>query len=279
MSSYDSSWLESVSGSNWNSATTLVPLIVGKYQPKSVVDFGCGLGIWGRALLDISPQTKYLGIDGPYVNTDMLKIPTEFFMPKDLNYFIEVGSFEMAFCLETIEHIEPENSENLIQSLVRSSNRIVFSGAIPNQGGTHHVNEQWLSYWIEKFGKHGYIADFNLRKEIWNDDKIQYHYRQNVVIFEKSTTYSTESSRSCEIIDAVHPQAFLDANVVSSHLKDETFNLRRQIFELNIEIQELNAILEINRSKILGKLLPKFLKGVRRARLNFSNGILNYFRN
>jgi len=36
---------------------------------------------------------------------------------------------------------------------------VLFSAAIPNQGGTGHINEQWQEYWAEKFYANGFGAE------------------------------------------------------------------------------------------------------------------------
>ena len=58
----------------------------------------------------------------------------------------------------------------------------VFSAAIPGQGGTGHVNEQWPSYWRDLFEAEGFEVSGALRFEFWNDDRVENWYRQNLLI-------------------------------------------------------------------------------------------------
>ena len=49
-------------------------------------------------------------------------------------------------------------ADNYINSLTRLAPVILFSAAIPFQGGSGHVNEQWPEYWVAK--KYNYFARF-----------------------------------------------------------------------------------------------------------------------
>jgi hypothetical protein len=50
-------------------------------------------------------------------------------------------TFDLTLCLEVGEHL-PQNAANiLIESLCALSEVIVFSAAIPGQGGQRHINE------------------------------------------------------------------------------------------------------------------------------------------
>ena len=46
---------------------------------------------------------------------------------------------------------------------------VVFSAASAYQGGIHHVNEQWPTYWAALFAEHGLVAVDSLRKDLWRE--------------------------------------------------------------------------------------------------------------
>lgn len=54
--------------------------------------------------------------------------------------------FDVAESLEVAEHFEAKYAQNFINLLTSLSDIIIFSAAIPLQGGTHHVNEQPPAY-------------------------------------------------------------------------------------------------------------------------------------
>ena len=150
-------YLTYYSGSR-RSAQEIVPLIVDMLNPKSVVDVGCGLGTWLEIFLDQGID-DILGIDGSWVNTELLKIPEEKFFKFDLKnpLFID-RKFDLAISLEVIEHLPPDCADIFIESLIRLSPVILFSAAIPHQGGDNHVNERWPTYWVDLFKKKDYVV-------------------------------------------------------------------------------------------------------------------------
>ena len=56
------------------------------------------------------------------------------------------------------EHLPPDASAQLVRSLVEASDRVLFSAAVPGQGGEFHVNERPLAFWQDLFAAHGYVA-------------------------------------------------------------------------------------------------------------------------
>ncbi|MGB8688483.1 MAG: glycosyltransferase family A protein, partial [Microcoleus sp.] len=53
------------------------------------------------------------------------------------------------------------------------------------QGGVEHVNEQWPQYWAYYFQKNGFVVIDCLRKKIWNNEKVEPWYAQNILVFVK----------------------------------------------------------------------------------------------
>ena len=87
---------------------------------------------------------------------------------------------------------------------------ILFSAAVPGQGGTGHLNEQWLSYWARLFLAEGYLPVDGLRARIWWDERIEFWYRQNIVLFCRAEIAASVASRleSGPLLDVVHPRLF-----------------------------------------------------------------------
>jgi hypothetical protein len=92
-------------------------------------------------------------------------------------------SADLALSLEVAEHLPPASARRFVQQLTQTAPLVVFSAAIPGQGGQGHANEQWPSYWIRLFDESGYQVFDILRPRIWADARIPYWYRQNVLVF------------------------------------------------------------------------------------------------
>jgi SAM-dependent methyltransferase len=165
------------------SAEIIVPLVLSLFKVTSVVDVGCGVGGWLK-VFEHHGICDYLGMDGNYLPMEMLKIPAERFRAEDLARLSDMGrSFDLACCLEVAEHLPESCADQFVAALARSAPAILFSAAIPRQGGTAHVNEQWASYWAEKFERHGYVTVDCIRPAIYGDPRVEWWYRQNALIF------------------------------------------------------------------------------------------------
>ena len=88
--------------------------------------------------------------------------------------------------LEVGEHLPSESSERFVSDLTRLAPVVLFSAAIPWQGGNHHINERWQSDWAELFAAGGYEAIDAIRARVWNHPEVDYWYAQNMLIYVSS---------------------------------------------------------------------------------------------
>ena len=182
-SEYNTDYYESIIQGSIRSAEATIPLILTFINPKSVVDIGCGLGSW-LSVWQKCNVVDVLGFDGNYVRKDKLLIDSDKFLVADLNTPLKMNRhFDLVMSLEVAEHIRPENASAFIQSLCSLGNVILFSAAIPYQGGMNHLNEQYPEYWMKLFSEHGYKAYDCIREKIWNNQNIDTCYRQNMLFF------------------------------------------------------------------------------------------------
>lgn len=180
----------------------IIPYVLEKIRPTSIVDFGCGEGRWLFEAKKNDANIEVLGLDGPYVSRDRLWISQDEFLGIDLRNKIELEKkYDLAISTEVAEHIEEEYIDIFLDNLAKASDCILFSASIPGQGGEYHVNEQWQSYWVKKFKDRGYQADFSIRNYFWNNEDINAWRRQNILMFFKNGRETVNP----EIIDVVHP--------------------------------------------------------------------------
>jgi SAM-dependent methyltransferase len=166
-----------------NSAQVVVPIILSLFPCHSVVDVGCGVGGWLKEF-ERQGVSDYLGVDGDYVSRDMLKIPGEHFRPVDLRSLSDLGrGFDLACSLEVAEHLPEDRAKSFVALLVKAAPVVLFSAAIPFQGGMNHLNEQPQSYWARLFAVHGYIALDCIRPVVYGNRRVEWWYRQNILIF------------------------------------------------------------------------------------------------
>jgi SAM-dependent methyltransferase len=180
---YSDDFYNGIRDGSRRSAEAVVPLVLEAVQPKSVVDVGCGDGTWLSVFQQNGVQDVF-GIDGDYVSRDSLRIPLYLFNAIDLSSPFELGrKFDLAVSLEVAEHLPPQSAQGFIGSLVKLAPVVLFSAAIPLQGGTHHVNEQWPDYWVALFQRHKYVPIDNIRGRLWRNDSVEWWYVQNSLFF------------------------------------------------------------------------------------------------
>ena len=185
------------------SAQRIVPLVAGALPIASVADFGCGQGAWLHVWEDAGADI--LGIDGPYVDQTRLLIPAEAFLPADLTASLDLGRrFDLVQSLEVAEHLPRTCADSFVGTLTNHADAVLFSGAVPGQGGEHHVNEQPLEFWRERFGACGYRAVDLVRPAVRGDAEVQRWYRCNTVLYVNDAGMTRLSP---EARDAVVPDA------------------------------------------------------------------------
>ena len=215
---YNEAFYDKQSLDSYNSAVRILSILkalIGKELTfDSVIDFGCGVGSWLAAAKSIGVN-NVIGTDGDYVPTSKLMISRDEFFSNNLAELDSIKlpqkKFDLAMSLEVAEHLDESNASLFVKKLTSYSDLVLFSAAIPYQGGHGHINENWLSYWEKKFNDSGYTAVDLIRPEIWNQQGICWWYRQNIILFIKNDSLKklpvgTSINRP---LDLVHPEQFL----------------------------------------------------------------------
>ena len=198
------------------SARLIVPKVMSWLNPASVVDVGCGNGSW-LAEFQRAGVTDILGVDGDYIRPEELEIPATTFLAHDLTQPLPLSrTFDLAVCTEVAEHLPESVALNLIRQLTELAPVVLFSAAIPGQGGVNHINEQWQSYWSEAFAHHGYNCWDVIRPMIWEAESIGYWYAQNLFLFCRADASdrlpeSLRSNNRSMPLNVVHPRRFAAA--------------------------------------------------------------------
>jgi SAM-dependent methyltransferase len=182
VSKYDAAYFQHHREGARSSARAIVPLVMEWVRPRRVIDVGCGTGTWLAVFLEHGVD-DVRGIDGAYVEPVALEIPRDRFMAADLREPLHVTEkYDLAVSLEVAEHLPPQCAASLIDSLVGLAPVILFSAAIPGQGGVQHLNEQWPDYWVELFRARGYLAIDCIRPRIWSNPAVDWWYAQNTLL-------------------------------------------------------------------------------------------------
>ena len=218
---YDRAFYERHRSGSGSSAEVVVPLVVEWVRPRSVVDVGCGTGTWLAAFQRRGVE-DVLGVDGSPVPSDLLQIPPDRFRVRDLSRPLDLGrTFDVALCLEVAEHLPASAASTLVASLTALAPVVLFSAAIPHQGGVGHVNEEWPRAWAERFAAAGFAWADPIRPRIWDDPGVEPWYAQNALLFHRAGRFPSPApweaagaapgGASAWPLPLVHPHGWLRA--------------------------------------------------------------------
>lgn len=195
---------------NLTAPMEMVPHIVRLFHPKSVVDVGCGLGTFLYCFKN-EGITDVLGVDGDWVDRALLAqyLTKDEFLPVDLEQPLLLGrKYDLVVCLEVAEHLSPEKADQFVASLVSLGNLILFSAAVPTQGGQNHLNEQWPAYWEEKFARFGFRLHDIIRPIFWDNPRIPTWYKQNSVLYMPESCRLQENLPVNPLRNVVHYESY-----------------------------------------------------------------------
>jgi SAM-dependent methyltransferase len=217
MQPYSREFYRTHGGRSKRSAEIIVPLVLALLKPRSVIDVGCGLGTW-LSVFEQAGVEDVFGIDGNYVDRSMLQIADERFIPFDLKKPIQIDrQFDLVVSLEVAEHLPKKCAKTFVESLTKLGPVVLFSAAIPFQGGTNHINEQWPDYWASYFKENGYEAIDCFRKKVWQDDNVEWWYAQNILLFSQKDYLASNPLLKEEFetthpsqLSIVHPRKYLE---------------------------------------------------------------------
>lgn len=166
-----------------SSVEVVVPIVLALCEPRSVIDVGCLFGAWAAHCRRLGVE-DVLGVDGHYVDRSALQIPEESFVEHDLAQPLKLTrTFDLALSLEVAHYLPEPRAAGFVADLCGLAPLVLFSAAIPYQGGAIHVNEQWPGYWAQRFAAHGYVPVDCIRDEVWEHPSVASWYAQNTLLF------------------------------------------------------------------------------------------------
>jgi SAM-dependent methyltransferase len=175
----------------------------------SVVDFGCGTGEWLKVARDMGADVVQ-GVETEFDSIEPIDVPV--FYGDLASDEIDLGrKFDIGICVEVAEHLPSESAKGLVDNIARHCDMVIFSAAVPGQGGVFHVNEQPPKYWSDLFAAKGFVC-YDIREEFWENTKVESWYRQNLLIFERRGTHKVPEEFRDKVTESpkhiIHPDIF-----------------------------------------------------------------------
>jgi SAM-dependent methyltransferase len=169
-----------------NDPATFTPIlwsyICAKYNIKSVLDLGCGMGY---SLNEFKSQgAEVLGLDGSdfvIKNSPMAPFIKKIDFSKES--FTPEKYYDLTWSSEFVEHVEEQFIDNFKNVFLKSKYCAITYGDV-GQTGHHHVNCQPKKYWVEKFESWGFElleSDLDDLKNVSYQDAVKYNpiYKDN----------------------------------------------------------------------------------------------------
>lgn len=180
---YDTLFYQYQREGSLRSARVVLPLILPIRSVKSMLDVGCGAGAWLSVAKSMG-LAQLAGVDGDYVDRSMLLVDTQYFTPRDISKPFDIGrTFDLVQCLEVAEHVPNAASAALVANIVRHGPLVLFSAAVPGQGGEDHINEQPYAFWRDMFAGHRYRLFDYVRSRVADKPDVEPWYRYNLMLF------------------------------------------------------------------------------------------------
>ncbi len=236
----------------------------------TVLDLGCGTGIWLRVMRD-GGRRQVFGVDFEATDPADLEVDPDLVLTADLGQRLDLHQrYDLVMCLEAAEHIDAQFADVVVDNCVRHADLILFSAALPGQQGVHHVNEQPPQYWAERFQRHDYTVLDLIRPLIWDDRDIPVWYRQNMLLFVKNGSAQQEALRawagmvSSGPLAVAHPEYMrwfsAQAQAATAEAERATAEAARrytELVQLQAELVQLQAELAQVRQNLAAEKLAR----------------------
>jgi hypothetical protein len=162
--------------------------------------------------------------------------------------------FEVAVCLEVAEHLDPAVSDNLVRFLCTQAKVVVFSAAVPGQGGDAHINCQPREAWHERFTQQGFNLVHHIRPRLVGHSALAPWYRFNILDYAIDER-ATESEKLVPLtLLAVESALATEFYTLSSELVRLQGQLRYPPVQLYLSMRAaLKSLIRGKKSRIRGE--------------------------
>jgi len=128
--------------------------LVNKFNIKSVIDVGCGIGYSSKFFKSIGCHV--IGVEGSSIAHSRSLIKENCILHDYTTGKTNLNEkFDLAWSCEFVEHVEEKYIENFVNDFQKAKYlAMTFAGV--GQGGHHHVNENTQQYWIDVLSSYGF---------------------------------------------------------------------------------------------------------------------------
>jgi len=131
------------------------------FNPKSILDLGCGVGLYGYALKMLNNNILYKGVERSIYAVNLGK--TLDLVMGDITKEITERGFDLVLCLDVLEHLKYEDLDNALNGIKLCGKQFLFSIPFlgdPNlEADSTHIIKETKEWWVEKLSQYFNIKD------------------------------------------------------------------------------------------------------------------------
>jgi 2-polyprenyl-3-methyl-5-hydroxy-6-metoxy-1,4-benzoquinol methylase len=150
-------------------------------SPDSVLDIGCGPGIYVDSLQEQGIAATGIDVDSRVYGKPHLKYQSLF--------DISTESAHTVICMEVAEHIDSAQEDLVVEKVVSTvRNTLIWTAAAIGQGGIGHINCKNKQDWADKLTAAGLVRNYKKEHELIEYATQGYHmgwFVNNLLYFEK----------------------------------------------------------------------------------------------
>ena len=128
-------------------------------KPSVFYDFGCSTGLYLREVKKRLPVIESKGFEFSTAAVTAALCPDVIETDLTIPLTLEKKPNTLGICFEVLEHIDDSQWRNVLVNLTNTCDTLIFSAALPGQGGTGHINCRPRIDWIRRFYELGWVVD------------------------------------------------------------------------------------------------------------------------
>ena len=172
---YDREFHKTIENDEYPQAVRVGEYISMFLKPASFIDFGCSTGLYLREVQMKLPNISAIGFEFSQDAVDSALCKNVYKVDLTESVQIEKIQNTLGLCLEVLEHIEDIHWKEVLTNMTNSCDKLIFSAAVPGQGGVGHINCRPKIDWIKRFHSLGWVVDLDATKHLLHYMQQGYH--------------------------------------------------------------------------------------------------------
>jgi hypothetical protein len=129
-----------------------------------------------------------LGIDAQGIDVDN-RVHGHPYLKCQSMFDLDDSQYDLVICMEVAEHIDQKLEDQVVDRVAAAVGKtLIWTAALPGQGGTGHINCRPREYWAVKLAARGLVRDINREQALIDYARAGYHmgwFANNLLFFQR----------------------------------------------------------------------------------------------